>query len=206
MWLVMALTGCVVGSSVVDGTAPDGTIDLTWGVGSSGCEEAGVTDIVVTAGDVEGQFACADGAAKLDVPPGTYALEARGLDVGGVDRYSGTTTVTVSSETSTAAHVVLSALPGGLRVTWFFENGRLCASNGVTDIRATLFDDEDYVVDEVDASCEDGAVAFEDLEAGAYAAVVVGHDGSFVPKFQGEVDAVLEKGDQVEIEVQLGER
>ncbi len=206
MWLVMALTGCVVGSSVVDGTAPDGTLDLTWAVGSSGCDEAGVTGVVVTVGGVEGRFGCGEEAGTLEVPPGTYTLEARGLDVEGVDRYAGTTTVTVISEDTTAAHVVLSALPGGLTVTWFFENGRLCAANGVTDIRTTLFDDQDYVVDEVDSACEEGLVSFEGLEAGAYAAVVVAHGGSGVPMFDGEIDATLEKGDRVEVEVELLQR
>lgn len=206
MWLAAALVGCIVHTQ--DGTTEDepGTIELSWSVGAGGCEAAGVTDIAVQVGQQTQTFSCLSGAATLVADAGTYEIDARGLDAEGTERYSGTVNVSVISAQTVEAHVVLSALPAALQLTWYFENGRLCSANGVTTISATLFDDTDYLVDQIDADCDDGELQFDGLTAGTYAALLEAHDGSGVPLFDGEAGADLEKGDRLSLEVELVER
>ncbi|MCA9490323.1 MAG: hypothetical protein KC621_10375 [Myxococcales bacterium] len=203
MWLAAALVGCIVHTNDPGTPGANGTIELSWTVGAAGCEAAGVADIEVQVGQQTQTFTCESGAATISAAPGRYDIDAIGLDATGAERYSGTTSVSVISEDTSSAHIVLSALPAALQVTWFFENGRLCAANGVSDISATLFDDQDFLIDELDVDCDDGQLEFADLMPGAYAAVLVAHDGSGVPLFEGDVTADLDKGDHLVVEVEL---
>ncbi|MCB9684671.1 MAG: hypothetical protein H6735_06530 [Alphaproteobacteria bacterium] len=203
MWLAAALVGCIVQTNDPGTPGAPGTIELSWTVGAAGCEAAGVADIEVQVGQQTQTFACAAGEATISAAPGRYDIDAIGLDADGAERYSGSTSVSVISDETSSAHVVLSALPAALRLTWFFENGRLCSANGVSDISATLFDDQDFLIDEQDVDCDAGELEFAELMPGTYAAVLVAHDGSGVPLFEGDATADLDKGDHLMVEVEL---
>lgn len=208
-WLAIAVvglaTGCVIRDDSEDPPASTGTVDISWRMGPSGCEVSGITEVEVNIGGVGGTFDCADEAASINVPAGTYDLVLTGLDGAGDPRFGGEALdVTVNGgSTTTVPTVVLGALPATLRVFWSFENGQLCASNDVEDVEAYLFDDSSVIQSQLATSCDEAELTLEDIDAGTYTLSLSGSDESGTENFSGSVEVILERGDTSEVTVQL---
>lgn len=207
MWWLALVSGCVVTSgqgSTGDSGSEPGTLSLTWSVGAMGCEAAGVTEIEVALGSVRERLPCADGGAVVSGPSGRYAVVATGFYADGAPRYEGTATVDVTAGAQTTGHVTLAALPAALEVSWYFQNGRLCAANGVTDVHLVLFDDDDFVVAETSLPCEEGLTSLEGLVSGTFGVLAEGLDEAGALAFRGASEVVLGKGETAVVELELG--
>jgi hypothetical protein len=202
LWMAW-LTGCVLTAKTTTPEPLPGTLALTWSVGAGGCAESGVTDIEIALGSVTERITCEEGGATITGDPGRYDVVATGFDADGVARYEGITTVDLPEGGESNAHVTLSALPASLEVTWYFENGRLCAANAVSDVHLVLFDEDDYVVAETTVPCDDGIADLPALESGDYALVAEGLDATGALAYSGALDLTLEKGDTTTVEVEL---
>lgn len=183
-----------------------GQLELTWRVGTTDCSEAGLDQVVVYLdGEEVASFPCSDGYGEVGrLAPGRYMSRLIGRDVRGFARYDAVPgEVDVASGVATALPTaVLGALPGDIVVTWYFDNGRLCGANGVTEVEATLFDDA-YVVDSQVLECESGILSFQAIRAGDYQVHVMGRDPDGAALFDGVADLQLEKGGRTELEVML---
>lgn len=196
------------GSTWSSSTTPaprEGQVEVSWQVGAQGCEAAGVETIEVDLDGYTTAFACADEAATVSVRQGRYRLILRGLDADGVARYEGDGgQVRVHNNQVTAAPtVVLSALPVTIEASWFFDNGRLCSQNGVSEIEANLFDSEDVLKGTQSVPCDVGVLAFEEVEADAYALLLLGRDGGGAVRYSGEGQIDAERGDRLDLEIVL---
>lgn len=208
-WVGIAAVGLISGCVVVkdkdgsDDLSP-GTVEISWQVGPAGCDAAGITDVDVDIGGVGGTFACNDLQATLSVPQGSYELTLSGLDGTGFPRYEGVAhnVVVASGQVTSVPTVIMSALPASVSVTWYFENGKLCAANAVDTVEAVLYDQE-FAVDTVDAPCDDGILMIEDVQPGDYLVSLLGRDGGGIVVFGGESSVTLDKGDTADVEVVL---
>jgi hypothetical protein len=199
------LAGCVVTEEGSEDDVLPGRVSIHWQVGPSGCEAAGVADIQVDIGGVGGTFACDDGGAEVSVPAGSYELELLGLDAGGFARYEGNAhnIVVNANQTVDVPTVVLSALPADVAVTWFFDNGKLCASNGVFEVEAILYDSDDFATEPVIANCDDGQLLISEVQPGPYVLSLLGRDDGGIVIYRGESQITLEKGDLATVDVEL---
>lgn len=198
-------TGCIIQKTGTDNLGP-GTVDFTWQVGASGCELSGVTDVEVAIDGSSAVYACTDGAGTLSASDGTHELVAIGYDENGVPRYQGiepAVRVYAGGSVSTPT-IRLEALPARLSINWYFENGRLCGSNDVTDVDVVLFKDDIIEFDFV-TPCDDGTEDVEGIPAGPYTVSVLGRDGSGTAMFGGEQDIELFKGDLGIVDIELTE-
>jgi hypothetical protein len=204
-WL---LAGCVVVDKDDDGTLipADGTVNVTWQVGPTGCEASGVSSVEIAWDSGAQTFSCEDEAATFTAEPGRYLMSFTGLDAGGQARYGGEADVSVySGQVTTVPTVVLSALPATVVATWRFENGALCASNGVESVDLNLFDQDDKLEQSLEVPCNDGIATLIDVDAGSYTLLVLGRDAAGLETFSGQVAIEAEKGDLAEVEVVLVE-
>lgn len=202
-WFVILAGGCVV-QQPSEVPVGEGVVEVSWQVGASGCEQAGVQEVVVEVGPASASFACDAGGGSLTVPEGRWPVDAYGLDEKGLERYAGSADgVQVwTDEATTVPTIVLGALPADLTVTWFFENGRLCGGNGVEEVDVTVFDD-DYIVDSLTTACDDGIETLDAVTSGAYTVSVLGRDAQGTARFGGEVDVELDKGASTTVEIML---
>lgn len=204
LWLAPLLMACSLGEG--EETIIDGSVTLSWQVGSSGCAMSGVDTVEVDIAGFAEQVPCTDGQLTLDVPPGDHSVLLLGLDAGGVARYQASGGVTVrEGEAVTMPTAVLGAIPATLDVSWYFENGRLCGGNGVSDVEIVVFDN-DFIVDSLATSCDDGIERLSDLLAGSYTITVLGRDGAGAVAFSGYSDLDVDKGDLAFVEVMLTEQ
>jgi len=196
-------TGCV--TTTVEDTAIDGSVEILWQVGASGCDLSGVSTVVVETDEASTTAPCTDGGVILDLPAGDHAISLWGLDAGGVARYEGATSVSLrEGEAVTIPTVVLGALPATIDVSWYFDNGRLCGGNGVTDVEIVLFDD-DFIVSSLVTPCDDGIERMPNVLAGNYTVSVLARDAEGRMAFSGSTDARVDKGDLAFVEVLLGD-
>ncbi len=200
LFLAMAaLTAC----SAMEPEPLDGTLAVSWQVGTQGCEASGVTDIEVEADGRLRSAACTQGELSMTVPAGDHLVTLWGLDGGGVARYEGSASVSVhEGEAVTLPTVVLGGIPATLDVTWYFENGRLCGGNGVDDVEIVVFDD-DFIVTSLATTCDDGIERIEGLQSGLYTVSVLGRDGDGTIQFNGSDLVEVDKGDLGSVEVML---
>lgn len=202
MGILVWVAGCVIHEPATIATE-DGAVEVAWEVGASGCEAAGVATVEVSIGDAIGTFPCSDGGATLEVPPGDHFVLLDGIDAQGQVRYGGEGEITVGpGEVVAVPTIVLSALPADLTVTWYFDNGRLCGQNGVELVDVRVFQD-DYVVGEAEAHCDDGEATVEALVAGRYDVSVLARDGQGVATHGATEVVDLGKGDHVVVEIEL---
>ncbi len=196
------LTSACTGGPFED-TPIDGSVEVPWQVGASGCELSGIDEVVVNAAEREARAPCADGSLILDVPAGDHVVTVWGVDASGMARYEATTRASLTEgEAITLPTVVLGALPATIDVSWYFDNGRLCGGNGVTDVEIIVFDD-DFIVDNLVTSCDDGIERFPDLLAGDYTVSVLARDAEGAVTYAGATDVTLDKGDLAFVEVML---
>lgn len=199
--------GCVVVKEPqTTGGSTTGEVDVSWQVGSAGCEASGVTDIEVSVGGVGGVYDCLAESAVLTVPAGSFAIAIEGLDAGGIPRYSGESTVTViGGQRVNVPTVLLGALPASVTASWYFENGRLCSQNGVDQIDVTIFEDE-FIVDSSVAPCDSGQLTIDNVQTGSYIISLLGRDAGGAAIYLGDSQITLEKGDSEYVEVMLVEQ
>jgi hypothetical protein len=194
-----ALAAC----STVEPEPLDGTLTVSWQVGTQGCEASGVSDVEV---EVDGRLrsaACTQGELSMTVPAGDHRVSLWGIDAGGVARYEGSASASVyEGEAVTLPTVVLGGIPAAVDVTWYFENGRLCGGNGVEDVEIVVFDD-DFIVTSLATTCDDGIERLGGLQSGLYTLSVLGRDESGTIQFSGSEMVDVDKGDLAVVEVML---
>jgi predicted phosphodiesterase len=225
-WALLAVlsTGCVVyadpnggwsessststwsGGGGGGGGGREGQIEVSWQVGASGCEAAGVDQVQVDFdGDALGTFPCADGGAVVDAPVDEAKLEAFGIDGQGVTRYAGDAgRVRVrANEVATAPTIVLSALPASIKATWFFDNGHLCGANGIDTVEADLFDLDDTLQAQDELPCDQGQVRFDQVESGDYTVLLLARDRDGQGRYVGQAPITVLPGDALAVDVML---
>ncbi len=194
-----------VGCTTVEPEPLDGTVTVTWQVGTQGCEASGVTDVEVEIAGETRSAACMQGELSMNVPAGDHQVFVWGLDAGGIARYEGSANVSIfEGEAVTVPTVVLGGIPASIDITWYFENGRLCGGNGVQDVEIVVFDDE-FIVDSLVTECDDGIERIYDLQSGAYTVSVLGRDDAGTVQFSGTSMVEVDKGDLGFVEVMLSE-
>jgi hypothetical protein len=207
-WLAIAAVGLATGCVIRDDGDKDlettGTVDVSWRVGPSGCEAAGITEIELSVGGVGGTYDCEDEGASVSVPAGTHDLLLVGLDGGGDARFGGEElgVVVDGGQTTTVPTVILGALPASLTVNWSFANGLLCTPNGVETVQAFLFEDGTQET-ELTAPCGDGSMTLEGFEAGTYSLSVFGSDEDGTIGFSALAEVTVERGDTASVTVSL---
>lgn len=212
MTMAAWLTGCVIEDP--DGVEPsqpeppgDGLLEVSWLVGSSGCELAGVTDVRLEIGTLEESFACDTGAATIQLQAGDYSLVATGLDADGAARFEAREDVVsvFEDETSVLPTLRLSALPANLTLFWRFENGSLCGANGVADINVALYTVNQQIVDEFPdiVACDPGEASFTGIPAGEYTVSLLGLDDEARAIFEANEDIELLRGETLPEELVL---
>lgn len=210
-------SGCVVyrdadstwsspGSST-PGASPTGEVEVSWQVGGSGCEAAGIESVEIDLGGLVSVVDCADESAIVTGQVGRAALSMRGIDANGIARYEGDGGMVdvKRKQVVVAPTVLLSALPASLDVSWYFENGRLCSQNGVDVIEASLFDSEDVLHASDTKPCDVGNIELEEVQAGSYVLLLLGRtaDGEVIYSGGSSFDA--QRGDSLTIDVPLAE-
>jgi len=194
---------------------PGGTGDavVRWGIGLLGsCGAAGVETVSVTLEDgnrttvAREEAPCeASRIVFVDVPSGIYRAFVTGVDRDGVAAYGGVIDdVRVTEGAESGPYVVrLSPNLGEIAVGWYFTGGRLCSAYGVEDVSVRAYRDDAEVFVET-ASCEDGSLGIESLDAGAYDILVEGLDVTGMPAYSSLLPKVLlPAGHRVEIEAPL---
>jgi len=196
----------LVACATVEPEPLDGSLTVSWQVGTQGCEGSGVTDIEVEVGDMVRSAACTQGELSMTVPAGDHRVFVVGLDVDGVARYEGSTNTSVyEGEAVTLPTVVLGGIPASVDVTWYFENGRLCGGNGVEDVEIVVFEN-DFIVSSLATTCDDGIERLDDLQSGTYTVSVLGRDDGGAIRFSGSAPIDIDKGDEGFVEVMLAEQ
>jgi hypothetical protein len=191
---------------------PPGAARVQWRVSPLGCEHGEVEQVRLwisgpTPQPAEGVFApCAAQEAQIEgLEMGRYAVMVEGLDASGdVTFQSGVEGFSVSPQTVTVTPTArLSARPAALAVSWFFDNGRLCASNEVTQVVLTVYDDNAFAVQERRDPCELGQSALEALPAGDFYLEALGLDVAGVARFRDLEALTLKRGQEATAEVSL---
>ena len=190
---------------------PSGNLAVSWLVGTSGCDQLGVETVAVLieGGELSGTnvrtFQCGETSATISgLPPGIYDLTLRGRDAAGVDRFQGIyrNAEVRSGGTTTVGTIRLTALPATIDVTWYFDNGRMCAHNDVDLIGITLFEDE-YEVLTAQADCALGGMTIDEVPANSYIIDVVARDSDGIIQFNGQEEIEVDRGDIADLEVRL---
>jgi hypothetical protein len=212
--VLFALVGAnMVGCGDETASLPAGSMQLSWLVGTGGCEASAVETVAVylhrevAAGTDLRTFACSDGEALIDgLEPGIYTISIRGRDAAGVDRFGDEqdSLEVRSSGTTTVPTFRLSALPARVVVSWYFENGRLCSFNEVSTIDIVLFEDE-YEIYADTFGCDAGEAELLDIQADTYIVDVVARDESGMALFSGQEEVTVDRGDQSIVEIVLAE-
>ena len=190
---------------------PAGNLRVNWLVGTSGCDQLGVETVAVLieGGELSGTnvrtFQCGETSATITaLPAGIYNLTLRGRDGAGVDRFEGTyrNAEVRSGGTTTVPTIRLTALPATIDVTWYFDNGRMCAHNDIDVIGITLFEDE-YEVLTAQADCALGVITIDEVPANTYIVDVVARDFEGIIQFNGQEEVEVDRGDLADLEVRL---
>ncbi len=188
--------------------SPDGRLEVSWEVSPRGCAESGVESVQI---DLEYErgvetetFPCQKETATVeDLEPANYTVRVWGLDEAGDSIFgAGPREVTVQSdERKTLEAFRLTAQPGELRVSWQFDNGRLCGFNEVDSLALALYDMSDVLIDEKSVECTAGQDLLGEVPPGSYQLELRAEsDGSGFVALE-EVD--IERGKTTEVDVVL---
>lgn len=208
MWAlgVSALVGGGCGEPVE--ALQDGAVEVRWEVGPLGCAAAEIERVEVRLQRGERSYRqalpCADGEALLEgVEPGKYELVALGF--GSSERAvfsSKTRRLSVAAERVTATdRLRLSARTAALKVRWSFENGALCANNGVDEVDISIYDHGFYEARRAQFSCERGAAELDELRAGSYIIAASARGAELT--FLDHAEVQLERGEEAEIDLKM---
>ncbi len=207
---LFALAGTLV--SCDEDSAPEepGGLALEWRVSPLGCKDSGVQ--IVTA-EVQGPsapaqvvFPCDTGRTVIeDLMPGRYNIRLYGVDQSGRATFASTKIdVGVSPGTITPiTSLRLTAKEARLEVNWFFENGRLCAQNGVSEVSVGVYDKDAYAIDERTYACGTARGVIDGLQSGSYLIHVLGLAADGTGLVQGIKALDLQRGDDAVVEVEL---
>ncbi|MBN1945270.1 MAG: hypothetical protein JW797_06305 [Bradymonadales bacterium] len=206
--ILAVLPAC--GTDPVD--LPPGSLSLGWIVGTGGCEAAGIRTVIVglKASGEEGtslySYECGDGEITIGgLTPASYDVTLQGRSADGRDRYGAVLRdVEVRSEGNTRVGTVrLSALPAKITASWYFENSRMCSYNSVIEVTISLFDQQDYEQYNQVESCLVGEAALLGVDADRYLVNIDGRDSEGDILFNGQEEVVVDRGDEIRVEVCL---
>jgi hypothetical protein len=201
--MVLLLCACAP-EPEVDAAAPKGRLELSWHV-PEGCDGAGLDEVLLVSGDrVLAAASCGEGELAARVRAGLHLVRVEGLDHAGVSRYAAEAGAMIEEgETSALPTLVLESLPATVDVTWYFDNARLCATNGVVTVEAAAFEQGTRVAG-VEAGCDQGGARLVGLPAGEYLLDVVGRDADGRAVYTGGAEIEVGKGDEIAVEIGLG--
>jgi hypothetical protein len=208
--VLFVLSGALVSCDEDTPLEEPGGLSIEWRVAPLGCKDSGVQ--IVTA-EVQGPsspaqvvYPCDSGRTVIeDLAPGRYNIRLYGVDQTGRATFaSAQFDVGVSPGTITPVEAVrLTAKEARLEVNWFFENGRLCAQNGVSEVSVGVYDKDAYAIDERIYSCGTARGVIEGLQSGSYLIHVLGLAADGTGLFQGIKALDLQRGDDAVVEVEL---
>ncbi len=208
--LIAALIGGCSGDE--DAPPQPGTMSLSWKISPLGCEASGVENVEVEVyrktGEVPSRYlaACTAGRTTIDgLEPGRYLINVLGLDLDGKAIFeTGEHEVPVyAGEIATPEQFRLTAKKAELIFSWAFDNGRLCAANGVSDVVVGVYDMDGFAIDEVAYACADGVGTVDGIPSGAFIIEAVGMavDGSGL--YRSLLEVAVERGDELNVDLQL---
>lgn len=212
--LALALTAAVTTGCGDEPAEQPGILSVTWKISPLGCDGAGVTNIDVELLGAKGPVGerllvgCAAGRASVEgLAPGAYTLNLIGLDASSKAIFeSGDTAVGIADGgVTTVGPLRLTAKRANLNVYWFFDNGRLCASNGIKTMAMGVYDADGFAISEDEAPCEEGVGAIEGLQSGEFIIEVVGMAADGTSQFRGLQQVEIKRGDDASVEVRLAE-
>jgi len=187
-----------------------GGLSIQWRISPLGCGDSGVQ--IITA-EIQGPSApsevvypCDTGRTLVDdLRPGRYVVRLYGIDQSGRATFaSSEIAVGVSPGTITPVEPIqLTAKEARLDISWFFENGRLCAQNGVTDVSIGVYDHDAYAIDERSYACGTARGSVDGLQSGSYLIHVLGKGPDGVGLYQGIKAIELHRGDESVIEIEM---
>lgn len=185
-----------------------GSLGLDWEVAPMGCEASGIEVVeVVLANDLrtyERRFDCeAPPISMSAIKPGTYRLSINGLDSDNRATFGASISDLLirPDERLEIGHVDLSALPSRAEVGWYFENQRVCGTNGVDDVELTVYDSAYYEVFRSSTRCDAGLLAVDGLHSGSYFFRVRAQGDA--ERYEGISEEVLKRGSETFVEVAL---
>jgi len=188
-----------------------GALNVSWQVSPRGCEASDLASVEV---ELTGStpriavFQCEDGAGTIEnLDAGVYQVVVLGVDNSGRPTFgSAPQNVTVNTDVIVEAdHVRLTAAPGEVEATWFFDNGRVCGTNHVSVIELAVFDKQDYEVVRERFNCDSGTGALPGLRAGTYVIEAVGlADGR--PTYRGLESISVGRGETADLEIELAKQ
>lgn len=212
MLLAAVLSLSVSGCDEVDVPQDPGAVSLSWRISPMGCAESGVRHVQVTVEGLEASvteelvFDCELGRAVLEeLLPGRYALTLIGVDENGRETFtSGAMQIGVSPLITTALDEIrLTAKAATMDIGWYFDNGRLCASNSVERISVGVYDQDAFAIDEATFECELGVGTIFGLQSGTFIIEAVGLSADGAGIFRGLQEVQLSRGDHRHVEVVL---
>ena len=209
-WKIAMVVGVVVGCGGEVEPFEEGSLALQWDVAPVGCEKSGVEEVEVLLSNrldhYDRRVDCATQAVEFDnIPAGTYELQLLGLRGDGSASFgAGIDEVLVRpGEARQLGRIDLVALPGEVNVQWYFDNRKVCGANGVDEVELTVFDAWYSEVDRLTRRCDVGEVVLDGLAAGEYLFRIRAQSDE--TRFEGLYSAGVERGGQIEVEVELVE-
>lgn len=205
--LALVATGCGEEAS-----EDPGVLTLGWRVSPLGCEASGVKNVELHLDGLDDQpgltqtWSCNAGRAILDgLLPGRYAFTLTGRDDAGRATFASPRTqlAVQPGRVTTYNDARLTARPGQVNVTWRFDNGHLCASNGIDHVFIGVYDADAYVMQETLLPCADGTGTLEGLPSGSFFVEVLGLAPDMTSLFRGIQEIQLERGDEASLDVTL---
>lgn len=156
-----------------------GSILITWRIGpepGKDCAEVGIVNVTAKAIDEAGAEVsnmgapCSAGSVEVKyVEAGTYTVVVEGINADGRAIYRGKreqVKVATGQKVGIIGDIELSPKPATIHVTWRFENGEMCTTNGVSKLKITVAKGADQK-DEQEKPC-DSDYSLEVPELGDY--------------------------------------
>lgn len=189
-----------------------GVLSVGWRISPLGCQESGVKTVELKLTGLDDQpgltqsWSCSAGRAILDsMEPGRYDLALTGIDAAGQTTFQSTTArLSVRpGRVTTYNDARLTARPGEVHVTWFFDNGYLCASNGVEQVFIGVYDADAYVMQETLVRCDAGTGSLGGLPSGRFYVEILALAPDMTSLFRGIEEIELDRGDDLSLDVPL---
>lgn len=166
--LLLVFAGCGDGES-----EKDGAIGVSWAIGGTTCGAASVSIVEISVYDDSRVYNTATVACQLGqyeighIPVGTYNVRIDGIQsTSAVPIYEGTidSVRVVADDTTQVPRIYLAEKPGGIDLTWKFDDGSLCSFAGVDVVTVNVWDTHANRVFNQDLACDPGK-ANEEAEA-----------------------------------------
>ena len=188
--------------------AGSGVVDFAWQVGASGCQAAGIETVQVTIGSETERFDCRTGEGTMQVGVGNYTrAEAIGLDATNSPRYAGAIEQSFSvgrDERTSIGTFRLQANTGRVEVSWSFDNGQLCARNGIVELDIALLE-RNRIQKQVFTPCDAAVAVIPEVVAGEYEISVLANDADGLPEFTASGDLIVLEGEDTVIDLVLSQ-